>query len=196
MLGAMRRIAILSLLVTTQLLAAEAGYRIVHPDGTVEYTDQAIKGSEEIQIREVSTFSSPSSDQSPGGTAPVTAQNGQAESSNKQNLDYQSIAIASPKEQETVWFDANGMVVSLQIEPGLADGDEVVLRLDGEVVASGRGTTFTLTNVYRGTHTMTAVVMDGHGDVLLESQPVTFYMRQHSVFESPSSPQSPTTPVP
>lgn len=190
------RIVILLLLFTAPLLAAESGYRIVHPDGTVEYTDQPIKGAEEIRIPEVPTFPSQSSPQSPRVSSPASPREISTASPKQQNLGYQLLAISSPQEQETVWFNENGMTVLLQLQPGLAEGDELVIRLDGEIVARGSNTSFTLKNVFRGTHTLSAAVIDGQGAVVLEANPVTFYMRQHSVLEPISPLSPPPTPIP
>lgn len=170
----MRRILFLAFLLTTPLLAAETGYRIVHPDGTVEYTDQPGTGGEEIRMPEVPTYPSQlpqTQGRSPRASAPAM----------KQAAGYRSLAISSPREQETVWFNADGMNVSVQLQPGLAAGDEVVIRLDGTIVARGNGTAFSVKNVYRGPHTVSAAILDQQGSVLLEAEPVTFYMRQHAI---------------
>jgi hypothetical protein len=57
----------------------------------------------------------------------------------------------------------------------------VVLRLDGVKVASGSSASFTLKNIYRGPHTLSASIIDEQGEVILEAEPVTFFMRQHSI---------------
>jgi hypothetical protein len=191
----MKWILVLWILSATPLLAAEADYRVVHPDGTVEFTDQPAKGAEEIRIAEVPTYPS-QLPRSPQVFSPSISQNNRPSSTQQQSGDYQAFVISSPQEKETVWFDEQGMTVSLLLVPGLAKGDEVVIRLDGKVVASGSGTSFTIKEVYRGTHTLSAAITDEQGIVIREAKPITFFMRQHSVLH-PSSPLStPATSTP
>ncbi|NIQ08841.1 MAG: hypothetical protein GWO23_03835, partial [Gammaproteobacteria bacterium] len=89
--------------------------------------------------------------------------------------------INSPVDQQTVWFDESGMKVSLQLQPALAEGDVVTIRIDGEVVATGSVTVYIIKNVYRGTHSLTAAITDEEGTMLKQAGPVTFTMRQHSI---------------
>ena len=178
----MVRIMLLGILFSAPLMAAAAGYRVVHPDGTVEYTDQPAKGAEEIRLPEIPTYPS-QPPQSPRVSTPAVTQDAPPPPPEPQGSDYRSLVISSPQEQETVWFNANGMTVSLQVQPGLSEGDEVVIQLDGKVAARGSSTSFTLSDVYRGPHTLSAAITDERGSVLLEAKPVTFFMRQHSAIK-------------
>ena len=169
----MLRTLFLYLLCFTPLLAAEMGYRIVHPDGTVEYTDQPVEGAEPITLPAIPTYSTPVSpakttDVAPDGKAP---QEGAAAP---------TIAILSPQAEETVWFSETGMTVSVQVTPALGKDEQVLIRLDGSEAARGAGSSFTLKQVYRGTHILSAAVTDNQGGVISESTPITFYMRQHT----------------
>ncbi|NIW46411.1 MAG: hypothetical protein GWN30_17125, partial [Gammaproteobacteria bacterium] len=40
----------------TPLMAAEARYRIMHPDGVVEYTDQSAEGAEPVTLPGITTY--------------------------------------------------------------------------------------------------------------------------------------------
>lgn len=177
----MTRILFLALLLAAPLFAAETGYRIVHPDGTVEFTDQPEKGAEEIRIKELSTF--PAQRPRPAAASPSPAK--PAAEAGLHTGGYDTFAIVSPREQETVFFNEEGMSVSLHIAPSLAEGHEVVLRLDGVKVASGNSAAFTLKNIYRGPHTLSAAISNEQGEVIREADPVTFFMRQHSILTPP-----------
>lgn len=179
----MTRILFLALLLAAPLFAAETGYRIVHPDGTVEFTDQPEKGAEEIRIEELPTF--PAQRPRPAATPPSPSGSGPSAEAGLHTGGYDTFAIASPQEQETVFFNEEGMSVSLHIAPALAEGHEVVLRLDGVKVASGASTTFTLKNIYRGPHTISATINNEQGEVISEAEPVTFFMRQRSILTPP-----------
>lgn len=172
----MVRMILIALLCAAPLAAAEDGYRIVHPDGTVEFTDQPTEGAEPITLPEVPTYSAPAST-SPG-VSETTSTTGAARE--KEAVE-RAISIVSPGAEETVWFDAKGMIVSVQVTPALAEGEQVLLRLDGAEVARGSSTSFTLHNVYRGSHMLSAALLDQGGSVIGESSPITFYMRQHVI---------------
>lgn len=163
----------------TPLMAAEERYRIVHPDGTVEYTDQPTEGAEAVTLPEITTYPPPAPNTTPSPTAPANGE--KAATSQQQQQGYSLFSISSPADQQTVWFDEAGMNVSLQVQPGLAEGDAVIIRIDGEVVATGNVTTYTIKNVYRGTHTLSAVITDEQGTMLKKAGPITFTMRQHSI---------------
>jgi hypothetical protein len=171
----MKGILLMLTLVSLSAQAAETGYRIVHPDGSVEYTDQAVEGAEPITLPEIPTYSSPPSPPArTGGTPSRPAQP-------EQKTVSASIAITSPSKEQTLWFSEEGMAVAVQVSPALRQGEQVVIRLDGSEVARGSGSSFTLKQVYRGSHLLSAAIVDAQGNVISEAPPITFYMRQHSV---------------
>ncbi|MGM0593044.1 MAG: hypothetical protein ACQETD_00795 [Pseudomonadota bacterium] len=168
------------LFIALPLMAAETGYRIVHPDGTVEFTDDPTLGGEPIELREAPTYrhTPPTSSGESRSKGPAKAEK---EDSSEGDDGYQTLRITSPGDEQTLWFDGQGMSVSLQITPSLKSGDEVVIELDGEEVARGRSTGYTLKDVYRGSHTLHARIEDSDGNIRMDSESITFHMRQHSV---------------
>jgi hypothetical protein len=193
----MRRILVLAALLTAAPLLAETGYRVVHPDGTVEFTDQPTKGAKEIQIEQVPTFPAQPPSSSRRSSSGTGVQNG-TEPMQDRALGYESLAITYPRDQETVWFDEKGMTVTVSVRPELAEDDKIIVRLDGVKVASERSTHFTLKNIHRGSHTLSVAITNAKGGVIREAAPVTFFMHQRTVL-NPNSPQyqAPTpTPTP
>lgn len=176
---AMIRLLLILTLGSASLVAAESRYRIVHPDGSVEFTDQPVEGAEPVTLPEITTYSSTPSTSTPPSSG--TPANGTEATTANQSEGYTLFTISSPEDQQTVWFDAKGMNVSVQVEPELAEGDVVTIRIDGEVVATGNATTYLIQDVYRGTHTLSAVITNAQGVVIEEAGPVSFTMRQHSI---------------
>lgn len=166
----MKGILVLLMLVTFSAATAETGYRIVHPDGTVEFTDDATKGGEEIQLKEAPTYES----------VPVPPSRSPSLGDRQQPKGYQSVKILAPQQEQVIWFDGSAVGVSVQVVPALADGHSISLEMDGNEVASGSGGSFSLTEVFRGSHTLTAKVIDNSGSVVLTSEPVTFHMKRHT----------------
>ena len=176
----MRSIFLL-LLFFCSVAQAETGYRFVHPDGTVEFSDQPIPGGEEIKLRLAPAIK----------FAPVTPTLPPPDSRSKKvgaGNDAESaasITITSPGANETFWFDGSGISVSVSINPALKSGQQIAISLDGKVVASGTGSSFYLGEVFRGSHTLIAMVKNASGIVLFSSPPVSFYVRQHSAIKRP-----------
>jgi hypothetical protein len=93
---------------------------------------------------------------------------------------YTQIAIARPGNEETVHDNEGNLAVQVAVSPSLAPGDRIVLLLDGGPVATQTGTTFALSRIERGAHTLQAQVVDARGATLVASRPITFYMWQAS----------------
>jgi hypothetical protein len=174
----MNKILFLLLVVSLPLAAAETGYRIVHPDGTVEFTDDPNRGGEKVEIEEVPTFHS---------VVPTTksgsATNRSQSSAGKEDqaASYQSLTITAPKAEQTIWFDGGPIAVNVNVAPQLAEGDSVVVLLDGKEVTRGQRTSFNLPQVERGSHTIGAKVVNASGTTVLRASPVTFYMQRHTI---------------
>lgn len=91
-----------------------------------------------------------------------------------------NVAIVQPANEATVHDNQGNVAVQVAVSPSLAPGNRIVLVLDGRPVAQQVGTTFALSGVERGAHTLQAQVVDANGATLAASPPVTFYMRQAS----------------
>jgi hypothetical protein len=172
----MKRFApFLLLFFCVSLFAAEdTGYRIVHPDGTVEFTDDSTRGGEEIKLRDVQVVDKPENE-------------GEHRRPKEQPLEkkekasgYTSLRILSPRAEETVWFSENGITVSVAATPSLNPDDTVVIYLDGVAASRAKRTSQNIGLVYRGTHTLSANIVDATGKTVISSPAVTFFLHQHS----------------
>ena len=177
----MQRILLcLVLVLASATVLAETGYRIVHPDGSVEYSDSYQQGAEAISLPKAQGYATP---QAPA-TEPVTTGPSSVtfkKEAPQQAIAYTQVSISSPGNEQTLFFDTTGMPVAVQVTPALQAGHEVVISLDGKEVVRGQTTSYMLGNVSRGTHTLSAAVVDDTGKTLKQGDAVTFYMRQHTV---------------
>ena len=64
----------------------------------------------------------------------------------------------------------------------------VEILLDGKSVGSGRGTSVSLTDVDRGSHTITATVKDASGKAVATAPGVTFNLKRASRLNPPARP--------
>lgn len=94
---------------------------------------------------------------------------------------YTELSITAPSHDQAVRENAGNLTVTVASAPALdpALGHQVQILLDGQKAATG-GTRVSLTNIDRGTHSLTARIIDANGEVLISSAPVTFHMLRYS----------------
>ena len=158
------------MLIPLSLAAAEIGFRIVHPDGSIEFTDDPLRGGEPIELHLAPTI--PAHIPTPA-RAPRSSENAV-------NTTYQQFQITSPEMEQVIWFDGSGVNVNISLQPGLQPQHLIAIEMNGKRVAEGIGSSFNIPLVYRGSHTLRAMVMDLQGRVIKSTDPVSFHMRQHS----------------
>jgi hypothetical protein len=160
-------------------------YKRVLPNGTVVYSDQPGPGAKKVEPPPSQVIDSFTPTEQP--SPPPEPESRQAAPF------YTRLAITSPAADEVLW-EENSVEVAVGMEPALNadEGHSLVLLLDGQpVVEAGQGSRFQLDEVTRGSHSLSARIEDSDGRVLIESDPVTFHVRQHSVLMPP-----PRTPTP
>ena len=161
--------------------AAAQGYKIVHPDGSVEFTDQPVKNAEEINLPDAQGYESLSNGatSAQGKSAPTaTPDTGD---------DYAQFTIASPQAEETIFNTGGSVSVALSVSPPLKEGHQVVITLDGKEAAKGQSSSLTLSEVERGAHQLSASLVNSAGLTLRQASPVTFYVFQQSLL-NPANP--------
>ena len=171
----MRHLLFASLLLAAPAFGTDV-YRWVDADGQ-HFSDQWRPGAEKIRLEDAATVTASKAPAS--GPAGAPAPKGKPPASSGA---YEALEISSPAQEEVLWNIAGQLHVSVQLNPSLRPGDGLRLFLDGEQQGVPPGATeVTLTNVFRGVHTLKAEVVDLKGKVLAESQPTTFVVRQTSI---------------
>jgi hypothetical protein len=167
-------IAILSL-AAVGAVAAEA-YRWVDENGVVQYSDRPHPGAVRIILS-----ASPAQPPRQRTVNTVTAQEADtADEPEAAKPNYESIDIASPGAEETLWNIAGSLNVTVNLQPGLQEGDQVRVHIDGtpQIVS---GTTFVLPEIYRGVHNIQVEVIDQAGQLRIRSVNNRFYVQQNSI---------------
>ncbi len=168
---------LLPLLLCIPLAQAEPVYRTVHPDGTVEFSDEVTSGAQEIELQQVPTVDLKTSQ------AVTIAQGVVGDSQKGAAKGEVTIRLLSPQNNQTVWFDAAGIVVTLAITPALPAGAEVVVTVDGAVAGRSKTDSVNIGIHHRGSHTISAAIVSSSGEVLTSTPSFTFYLRQHSIIK-------------
>ena len=157
-------------------------YKWVDAQGIVHYSDQPHPNAEKLEIRGAQTFSAL--------TAPVSSS--ATEQTQPAGPPYDSCSIAQPTDQQMLMnvYQATAVV---QTSPALRPGDQVRLFLDGKQI-TGSGTAFTFP-IFRGQHSVQAVIEDNAGQIICETTAVTFFVHQPSS-QNPQNPLNAGHPRP
>jgi hypothetical protein len=146
-------------------------------NGVTQYSDRPVPGARRVELSHVNDPDSgaPSVPTSPAGPPPSD----EGESEEAGPVEYRRLDIVQPTEGQT-FFGADATVdVSLQMQPDLAEGHRLSLYLDDSLIGGATNSlSYTIGNLPRGQHTLTAVIQDERGNDLLRSQPRKFNVRQ------------------
>ncbi|HMN44739.1 MAG TPA: DUF4124 domain-containing protein [Povalibacter sp.] len=171
-------------------LAGQTVWKWVDSDGVTHYADRPVPGATRMELSTGSSLPSantPSYGSSSSSSTP--ADSGPA---------YRNFEIWKPSPEETIANTGGQVTVNIRTEPGLAPGHTLNLYLDGRLVEGfpGNTTSFDLTGVARGEHTVIATVTDSGGNRIQETERVVFYVRQESAAQPPTGPALRPPPKP
>ena len=143
-------------------------------NGVTHFSDRPVPGARKVEI----TTSIPTPPQV-ATPEPASAATGRSEAD---AFAYRSLEIWQPQ-QDASFFGADVAVeVRIRSEPELATGHTQRLYLDGKLIeAANNAETYTLTNLPRGAHSISAVIFDERGNERIRSQPRVFHVRQPTI---------------
>lgn len=161
-------ISSLLFLIALSLHAETNVYRTIDEDGNPVFSDEPSAGSEAVELQEVQTV-------------PAESVEFEYTPSQKQAVSgYEKLLFINPANDTAVRENAGNLTIQLQTKPELQPGHRVILYYDGSEVARGPKTTFTLENLDRGTHSLSASIATASDKVLIESETITFTLLRHS----------------
>ena len=153
---------------------ADGAWKWTDENGVVHYSDVPVEGAEQVNISE---YTRETGARISRNTAPT---NDVEEQPTETAFKYESITIATPAAEETLWNIEGVLSVSVTVSPGLQSGHSVRAYFDGEQRAVP-GTNFQIEEVYRGVHNLQVEVIDSTGRLMIRSQPNRFYVQQNVV---------------
>lgn len=179
-------IAVTALLITMLVSPSDAHariYKTVDKDGNVVFTDVPPKDkSKAVEIDAANVYTPPPA------VAPKRTGSDQAtiDAEELEELEepvgaYSRLQIVTPEADQAVRENAGNLNVVVSLSPPLVASHQVQILLDGNVLATNAGTTLRLSNVDRGTHVLTAQIVDTRGNTLITSDPTSFHMQRISV---------------
>jgi hypothetical protein len=156
-------------------------YKVVDKNGNVTYTDQAPgDGSEPMDLPDLSVVTT---DYPPEQTVPDLAAEAEEEDETGPKALrklYSDFRISRPAPEETFWGTENSVVLAWEASAPLQEGLMVRFNIDGSPKTASAENMLGVT-LNRGTHTVSASIVDGRGRPLLTTDTVTFYVHQNSI---------------
>lgn len=151
-------------------------YKWVDESGVVHYSDRPEPGAEEFMlptIRRASRPVSPVASRSASRSANTPA-------ATSPTFSYESLIVAVPAAEETLWNIEGVLDVTLDLRPALQPGHSVRIYFDGtpQLVSSA---SFQIPEVYRGVHNLQAEVVDATGKLMIRSLSNRFYVQQNAI---------------
>jgi hypothetical protein len=202
----MRTLALLLVLLPAFVLAQEAApqaappppkapakdqvYKWVDKDGVIHYGNQPpTRDATPAKLPPIQTFK--------GGTAPANlnklAKPGAAGAAPGAAI---NVDIVTPSREETFRGGERVVPVAVMVTPQMGEGHKLIYLLDGTPASPPTtDTSFALTNVDRGSHTVSVTLLGAAGEELANSNPVTFYMHPPTVDQGKTPPKPATPPT-
>jgi Domain of unknown function (DUF4124) len=167
----------LLLLVCAPLTIQAQIYQSIDEDGNVSYTDKPPQGQKSEQVKLPPTNTAPPI-KPRATTAPET--DGEDEAEDKIPSKY-SISISNPGNDAQIPTGQRDINVSLNLSPVLHKSHKVQLMVDGAPFGNSfSGTSGTLKEIYRGSHKISAAVVDQKGKTISVSDSITIHVQRHS----------------
>ncbi len=155
-------------------------FKIVDKDGNVTYTDQPPgDGTEPMELPELSVVST-DYEAPTVATDPVPETEEDVTTPAALRKLYRDFRISRPSPEETFWGTENAVVVAWEASAPLQEGMTVRFTIDGKAQASS-AENMKGVSLDRGSHTVSAVLLDSFGKSVMTTDTVTFYVHQQSV---------------
>ncbi len=138
---------------------AETVYKTVDKEGRIIFTDRPSEDSETIKLDELQTIKNPNPIQyTPRPKPPAD-----------KGPPYKTFMVAEPADGAGIRRNDGSVRISVILEPGLRSGHKIIITLDGKEVSSGTASSVSLQNIDRGTHNISARVIDGNAEEIIST---------------------------
>ena len=159
------------MLIALSASAAEM-WRWKDADGVVHYSDRPVQGAERIDVLSRQKSTGEITPESPKAVAtPPPAE-----------VNFTRCVVTSPANDQ-VFNNVNTVDVSVTVEPGLQGDYRLQVLLNGREDADwpAGALSRTLSNLYRGSYTLSARVLDLNGRAVCTGPTINFHVRQPSI---------------
>lgn len=150
-------------------------YKWQDGQGNVHFSDKAHKGAKSITLPKLQTYTPEKIPEKTGAFNPV------AKKPMTLLSHYQALSIVQPKHDQAIRSNNGSLTIKVRTTPAMQTEDLLEVYLDGTRQGEPAHTlVVNVQNIDRGTHKLKAQIVDGKGNVLVESNDVTFHLLRHS----------------
>ena len=146
-------------------------YVRVEKDGTKTYSDRPMPGGQPIDLQPAQTYSTPQGGPSVNSNLPREQQLLQ------QVDDFKYTGCPVTPANDSTFQSPETVTIAVVTTPALRPSDIVTLTLDGQPVGGSNAISYTVSPVYRGTHTVGVTIKDANGQVVCNSSSAFHVMR-------------------
>jgi len=151
-------------------------------EGNVVFTDVPTEKSEKVDLPDITTFKSQP-------YKPIQ----RSQPANTSIQDRYDIKLVQPAHKETVRDNNGNIPIEVEVKPALRRerGHQMLVWLDNEKPVKFTTNRYQLSDIDRGTHTVSVKVVDSKGKALSATQTNTVYVKRHSANFVPRGRPSP-----
>ena len=164
----------LLLLVAGTTTAQAEVYRHVDQYGNVTFSDEPMDGGETVDVKPVTTITLPK----PEAVQETETLREQVE---EVGAVYDSVALTYPANDQAFHSGNGNVTFEISSSPGLQDGHQYEVTLDGQPVGQTRSNQLTVENIFRGTHEAGIHIVDENGVQVKTGDAVTFTVHRPTV---------------
>lgn len=141
------------LFTTTHCALAEkvTVYKKVLPDGSISYSDSPDKDAKALEVEPVPTVPALQS------RTPISLERFEE---TEVKPPYETFELISPASDSAFWSGDGTVPVEIKLVPGLLPGHRLEVLIDGNLIGAAQSTSYKVPNVDRGTHVLTARIMN------------------------------------
>jgi hypothetical protein len=162
----MSKFCLAILLFITHPLFAQI-YKWIDSNQSTHYSDKPHSGAKIVKLPPIQLYS-------PSGAAAQDKNN-----NSHLNPAYTLLEIIQPVDGETIRSNDGDLPVLLQLQPMIAKGHKIELIFDGKVVGNPqKQLVFNLSAIERGTHTLSAQLVNNTKEIVIKSKTIVIYVHR------------------
>lgn len=163
------RLLVLFLAALAPLSSSPAIYKYIDENGRVAYSDKPVDGAKTMKIRRTP---------SPAQNQPTNDAVGDANFDEYgEVVKYNSLQVLNPPPEKIIDERSGAVQVILLATPQLSNSHQLIINVNGKDISRGRHANLNLSNLTRGSHTISGRIIDSNGFEMIKSPDVTFHVR-------------------
>jgi len=156
-------------------------YKWVDKDGNISYSDQPpFKGAEKLDAPALTSV--PATDIPEKKPEPIP----ESEEDKNKTTKYTYLRITSPEHDATIRDNDGNFSISFSIQPSLntKQGHYFSVHMDGKTMQDKLSSlSADMTNIDRGSHSLSVTVKDKNGKTIRKSKPITVHVHRQSILK-------------